>query len=51
MDKLPSTTRLVNAKVTVRMREAGGRAVERSLDIGVRPQRDDHRHPPGFRRR
>ncbi len=40
VDQLPSTTRLVNAKVTVRMRETGGRAVERSLDIGIRPQGD-----------
>ncbi|MBN9273511.1 MAG: alpha-2-macroglobulin family protein, partial [Mesorhizobium sp.] len=38
VDQLPATTKLVNAKVTVRMRETGGRAVERSLDIGVRPQ-------------
>ncbi len=34
----PSTTRLVNAAVTVRMRETGGRAVEERLDIGVLPQ-------------
>jgi len=39
-DQLPATTRLVNAKVTIRMRETGGRAVERSLDIGIRPQDD-----------
>ncbi len=38
VDQLPATTKLVKAKVTVRMRETGGRAVERSLDIGVRPQ-------------
>ncbi|WP_315923976.1 alpha-2-macroglobulin family protein [Mesorhizobium sp. SP-1A] len=38
VDQLPSTTKLVNAKVTVRMREAGGRAVERSLSVAVRPQ-------------
>lgn len=37
-DQLPSTTKLVKAKVTVRMRETGGRAVERSLEIGIRPQ-------------
>ncbi len=36
-DQLPATTKLVKAKVTVRMRETGGRAVERSLDIGIRP--------------
>lgn len=38
LDQLPSTTRLVNAGVTVRMREGGGRAVERSLDISIRPK-------------
>jgi uncharacterized protein YfaS (alpha-2-macroglobulin family) len=38
VDRLPSTTRLLNAGVTVRMRESGGRAVERALDIGIRPQ-------------
>ena len=38
--QLPATTRLVNAAVTVRMREAGGRAVERDLDIGIRPPSD-----------
>ena len=40
VDQLPSTTRLLNADVTVRMREAGGRAVERSLDIAIRPTAD-----------
>ena len=38
IDDLPSTTRLINAAVTVRMRESGGRAVERKLDLAVRPQ-------------
>ena len=38
--QLPSTTKLVNAKVTVRMRETGGRAVERSLNLAIRPQGD-----------
>lgn len=38
VDALPSTTRLLNAAVTVRMRESGGRAVERSLDVGIRPE-------------
>ncbi|MDQ2703979.1 MAG: alpha-2-macroglobulin family protein, partial [Pseudomonadota bacterium] len=37
VDQVPSTTRFVNAAVTLRMREAGGRAVERSLDIAIRP--------------
>jgi len=40
VDSLPSTTRLVNAKVTVRMRESGGRAVERSTDLSIKPQGD-----------
>ena len=40
VSQLPSTTQLVKAKVTVRMRETGGRAVERSLDIDIRPQGD-----------
>ncbi len=40
IDALPSTTRLLNAAVTVRMREAGGRAVERALDIAIRPTGD-----------
>jgi uncharacterized protein YfaS (alpha-2-macroglobulin family) len=40
IDALPSTTRLVDARVTVRMRETGGRAVERSTDINIRPQGD-----------
>ena len=40
IDQAPSTTRFVNAAVTVRMREAGGRAVERSLDIALRPDAD-----------
>ncbi|MER8710659.1 alpha-2-macroglobulin family protein [Mesorhizobium sp. M1295] len=38
VDQLPSTTKLVDAKVTVRLRETGGRAIERSLNIGIRPQ-------------
>lgn len=38
IDDLPSTTRLLNAAVTVRMRESGGRAVERKLDLAIRPQ-------------
>ncbi|MBA4777718.1 MAG: alpha-2-macroglobulin family protein [Rhizobiales bacterium] len=44
---LPSTTQLLSANITVRMQEAGGRAVERSLTlpikadapvIGIKPQ-------------
>lgn len=33
----PATTQLLNAEITVRMSEAGGRAVERSLTLPVRP--------------
>ena len=40
VDDLPSTTRLVTAKVTARLREGGGRAVERSLEIAIRPATD-----------
>ena len=40
VDELPSTTRLINAAVTVRMRETGGRAVERKLDIAIQPESD-----------
>ncbi len=38
VDQLPSTTRMVKANLAVRMREGGGRAVERRIDIGIRPQ-------------
>jgi len=34
----PSTTRLLDAQVVVRMREGGGRAVERRANIAVRPE-------------
>ena len=37
---VPSTSRLTNASVTVRMREGGGRAVERKLDLAVAPASD-----------
>lgn len=40
IDAVPSTTRLVVADLTVRVREAGGRAVERSVDIGIAPETD-----------
>ena len=36
VSELPSTTRLINAEVIVRMQEAGGRAVERRLSLPVR---------------
>ncbi|MBP2234501.1 uncharacterized protein YfaS (alpha-2-macroglobulin family) [Sinorhizobium kostiense] len=38
LGEVPSTTQLLNAKVTVRMREGGGRAVERSLTLPVRAE-------------
>lgn len=37
---LPSTTRLIEADITIRMREGGGRAVERKLSLPVRPETD-----------
>jgi len=40
IDAVPSTTQLVTADLTVRVREAGGRAVERSVDIGIAPETD-----------
>src|SRR5690606_29531885 len=38
VEQAPSTTRLLEAKVTVRMREGGGRAVERSTTVHIRPE-------------
>ena len=40
IDSAPSTTRLLNANISVQMREAGGRAVERSIDVGIEPETD-----------
>jgi alpha-2-macroglobulin len=40
LDEAPDTTRLLSATVTVRMRENGGRAVERSLTLEVEPAGD-----------
>lgn len=40
VEEAPSTTRLIEAKVTMRMREGGGRAVERSTTVRVRPEAD-----------
>ncbi|WEX08782.1 alpha-2-macroglobulin family protein [Chelativorans sp. AA-79] len=40
VDSVPATTRLLNANVSVQMREAGGRAVERSIDIAIEPEGD-----------
>ncbi|PZM13625.1 alpha-2-macroglobulin family protein [Rhizobium tubonense] len=34
----PATTQLLNANITIRMQEAGGRAVERSLTLPVKAQ-------------
>ncbi|RIK89023.1 MAG: hypothetical protein DCC69_00370 [Hyphomicrobiales bacterium] len=38
VDMLPATTRLHDGKVTVRMREGGGRAVERTAAFAIRPE-------------
>src|SRR5690606_33558227 len=38
LDALPYTTALLNAQVVVRMREAGGRAVERRTALTILPQ-------------
>ncbi|PDT46793.1 hypothetical protein CO661_16205 [Sinorhizobium fredii] len=38
LGEVPATTQLLNATVTVRMREAGGRAVERALTLPVKPE-------------
>ncbi len=48
IDAIPSTTRFVNAEITVRMREGAGRAVERSIDVSVAPQTDMIGIRPGF---
>ena len=40
VDAVPSTTRLLGATVTVRMKEGSGRAVERAIDIGIAPETD-----------
>ena len=37
VSEVPSTTQLVNADIVVRMQEAGGRAVERSLTLPIKP--------------
>ena len=37
LEKLPATTRPLSAQITVRMAEAGGRAVERKLSLPVAP--------------
>src|SRR5690606_38251687 len=38
IDALPYTTALLEAQVTVRMRETGGRAVERRTTVMIRPE-------------
>jgi uncharacterized protein YfaS (alpha-2-macroglobulin family) len=37
LDKLPDTTRPIEARVTVRLVESGGRAVERTLNVPIVP--------------
>jgi uncharacterized protein YfaS (alpha-2-macroglobulin family) len=38
VNAIPSTTQRINANVVLRMREGSGRAVERSLQIGIAPE-------------
>ncbi len=38
LDEVPSTTQMLNADIVVRMQEGGGRAVERTLTLPVRPE-------------
>lgn len=40
LDKLPTTERLLEARVTVRLAESGGRAVERKITLPVTPAGD-----------
>lgn len=48
LDALPATTRLLTADVVVRMREAGGRAVERDLEIPIAPDSERIGIRPAF---
>ncbi|WP_420847969.1 alpha-2-macroglobulin family protein [Nitratireductor luteus] len=48
IDSVPSTTRLLTANISVQMREAGGRAVERAIDIGIEPEAEFIGLRPGF---
>ncbi len=38
LNEVPSTTQLLNANIVVRMQEAGGRAIERTLTLPVKSQ-------------
>jgi len=38
IDEVPSTTQLINADIVVRMQEAGGRAIERTLTLPVKSE-------------
>ncbi len=40
LDKLPTTERLLDARVTIRLAESGGRAVERKITLPVTPAGD-----------
>ncbi len=51
LDKLPATTRPLEARVTVNMAEAGGRAVERELDLPVVPDGPQIGVKPDFKGR
>jgi uncharacterized protein YfaS (alpha-2-macroglobulin family) len=45
---LPATTQLINATIAVRLQEAGGRAVERTLELPVRSEADRIGIKPNF---
>ena len=51
IDKLPETTRPLEAQVTVNMAEPGGRAIERKLTLPVTPASADDRRQAAVRRR
>ena len=40
LDKLPTTERLLDARITIRLAESGGRAVERKITLPVTPAGD-----------
>ncbi|TCM54978.1 hypothetical protein C8J36_104170 [Rhizobium sp. PP-F2F-G48] len=48
LSELPATTQLVNATIAVRLLEAGGRAVERTLELPVRSETDRIGIKPNF---
>ncbi|TCL92963.1 hypothetical protein C8J38_103147 [Rhizobium sp. PP-WC-2G-219] len=48
LSDVPATTQLVNATIAVRLQEAGGRAVERTLELPVRSESDRIGIKPNF---